>query len=120
MEAKAQTAPLVPYGPHHEKTCLRGFENNNDSDQPAHLGSLISSFVCCILESIISRLAKSKILIFWLVYIAEQAGLNLALQETPKTGFVATAAHIVCNIGHLRTKETREQTKKVVTGRKSV
>ena len=31
-----------------------GFANNKGADQPAHLHSLISAFVICILESIIS------------------------------------------------------------------
>ena len=51
-----------------ENTCLRGFANNKDADQPAHLCSLISAiiirllevpsliraFVICLLESFIS------------------------------------------------------------------
>ena len=78
----------VTYGPRHEKTCLWGFVNNKDADQTAHLRSLISAFVIPFLENFVSRLGE--ILIFWLVYIAEQAVLNLTLQETPKTGFVAT------------------------------
>ena len=42
------------------------------------------------LESIILRLATSKILILYLVYVAEQPGLNLTFSETLKTGFLAT------------------------------
>ena len=49
------------YGPRPEKTCLRWFGNNTGKDQPAHLCSLISAFVIRFLESIISRLATSKI-----------------------------------------------------------
>ena len=60
------------------------------ADQPAHPGRLISTFVIRLLESIISILATSEISIFWLVSEAEQAGLNLTLSETPKTGFVAS------------------------------
>ena len=41
-----------------------GFANNKDADQPAHLRSLIRAFVFRILESIISKLATSKISIF--------------------------------------------------------
>ena len=53
---------LMPlYGPLHEKTCLWGFANNKGADQPVHPHSLISTFVICLLESIISKLAKSKI-----------------------------------------------------------
>ena len=40
------------------------------------------------MESIISRLVTSKISIFHLVSVAEQAGLNLTLSETLKTGFL--------------------------------
>ena len=58
-----------------------------------HLHSLISVLVIRLLESIISRLASklnatSKISIFKQVSVAKQAGWNLALSETPKTGFL--------------------------------
>ena len=52
------------FGPRHKKPCLRGFANNKGADQPAHLRELFSAFVVCLLESIISRLAMSEILIF--------------------------------------------------------
>ena len=40
------------------------FANNKGADPPAHLCSLISTFVIRLLESIISELATSVILIF--------------------------------------------------------
>ena len=80
---------VLSYGPRREKTCLREFANNKGADQPAHLRSLISTFVIRLLKSIISKPAASKILIFMLVPVAEQAGLNLTLWETPKTCFDA-------------------------------
>ena len=49
------------FGPRRKKTCLRGVGNNKGADQPAHQCSLISAFVIRFLESIISRLATSKI-----------------------------------------------------------
>ena len=52
------------YGPRREKTCLGGFANNKDADQPAHPLCLISTFVIRLLESIISRLGMSQIPIF--------------------------------------------------------
>ena len=52
------------YGPRHKKTCLQGFANNKGADQPVHPRSLISTFVIRLLESIISRLPTSEILIF--------------------------------------------------------
>ena len=78
------------YGPRREKTCLRGFANNTGADQPAHPRSLISAFVIRFVESIICKLGTGEISIFWLVPVAKETGLKLALSETPKTGFVAT------------------------------
>ena len=57
--------------------------------QTSYLHSVFSTFVIRLLESITSRLATSKHLIFELVSVAEQAGLNLNLSETMKTGFLA-------------------------------
>ena len=70
----------------------RWFANNKGADQPAHPRSLISAFVIRLLESIIhvSKFAASEILIFELVSVAEQAGLNLTFSEPPKIGFLAT------------------------------
>ena len=42
------------------------------------------------MERIICKLATGEISIFWLVPVAEETGLKVALSETPKTGFVAT------------------------------
>ena len=78
---------LLIIEPQREKTCLLGFANNKGAYQPVHPRSPISAFVIRILESTMSRLATSEILIFWLVSVAEQAGLNLTLSNTPKTGF---------------------------------
>ena len=52
--------------------------------------SLISAFVIYLLGSIISRLTTSEISTFKLVSVAEQAGLNLTLSDTLKTGLVVT------------------------------
>ena len=49
------------FGPHREKTCLGGFANNTDADQPAHPRSLISAFVIRFLEGIICKLATGEI-----------------------------------------------------------
>ena len=40
--------------PGHEKMCLMSYVNNKGADQPAHPRSLISAFVVCCLDSIIS------------------------------------------------------------------
>ena len=55
---------LLVNGPSRNKTCLRGFANNKGADQSAHPCSLISAFVICLLESIISRLATGEVSIF--------------------------------------------------------
>ena len=61
--SKTSTGTFV-YGPRREKTCLWGLANIKGADQPAHVRSLISPFVSHLLESIISRLATSKISLF--------------------------------------------------------
>ena len=55
----------VPYyGLLRKKTCLLGLGNNTGKDQLADPRRLISAFVILLSESIISRLAMSKISIF--------------------------------------------------------
>ena len=46
------------------------------------LSALISTFVICLLESIVSRLVTSRSSILSLVSVAEQTGLTLTLSET--------------------------------------
>ena len=58
------------------------FAKNKSTDQTVHLRSLISACVSHLLESIISKLVKSK---FSILSVAVETGLNLALSETPKT-----------------------------------
>ena len=84
------SSSLVRYGPRREKTCLRRFANNKGADQPAHTRSLIIGFAIRLLESIISKLATSEVSLLYIVSVAEETGLKLALSETPQTGFVAT------------------------------
>ena len=50
---------------------------------------MISTFVLRLLESIISRLATSEILIFYLISVAEETDVHLTLPETLKTDFIA-------------------------------
>ena len=64
--------------------------NSKGADQPAHPHCLASTFVIHLLESIIHKLGRSEILIFYLVSVAEQIGLSLSWSETPKTGFLVT------------------------------
>ena len=73
------------------KPVFGGFANNTGADQPAHPRSLISAFFIRFWESIICKLASDEILIFLLVSVAEETGLKLALSDTPRTGFLATA-----------------------------
>ena len=51
-------------GPRREKNLSSGFANNKDADQPAHLCRLISAFVNRLLESVISKFARSQISTF--------------------------------------------------------
>ena len=61
-----------------------------DIDQPAHLRSLISTFVVRCLDSIIHLLAIAESSRPQLVSAAEQAGLSINWSETLKTGFLVT------------------------------
>ena len=72
------------YGPIRKKACLWVFAKNAGADQPVHPHSLIRAVV---IQNTISRIATCEISIFYLVSVAEQTGLKLALSETPKTTF---------------------------------
>ena len=61
------------------KNLSSGFGNNKDAVQPVHPCSLISTFAIRLLESIVSKLAIREIAFFYLVSVAEQAGLNLTV-----------------------------------------
>ena len=80
-------------GPRCETTCIWGLVNNKGVDQR----SPISTFVICLLESIISRLATNEISIFYLVSVAEHAFLGMNWMETPETGFTMWRS-LPCNI----------------------
>ena len=69
----------LPYGPRRKKTYLSWFAYNKGADQPAHPRRLVSAFVIHFLESVISKLDTGEISIFYLVPVAEETGLSLAL-----------------------------------------
>ena len=75
-----------------------GIVNNKDADQPGHPRSLISTFVIHSYESNISKLATSKISIFQLVSVDEQAGLCMTQSETLEDGFSHEEAQIYIHI----------------------
>ena len=58
--------------------------NNKDADLPAHLRSLISTFLIRSLDSIISIDAISEISRLLLASVAEQAGSSLPGLESPR------------------------------------
>ena len=66
------------------------YANNKGADQPAHPCSLISAFVVCCLDNIISLLAISEISSLYLASVSEQACLSLTWSQTPKSGFLVT------------------------------
>ena len=74
--------------------CLMPYANNKGADQPAHLRSLISTFVVRCLDSVICILAKSKVSRFWLASVVEQAGLNLTCSKIPEVKFSHDEAHM--------------------------
>ena len=88
--------PLHTIGPGHTKTCLMPYANNKDADQPAHPRSLISTFVVRCLDSMICIPALPKVSRFYLVSVAEQAGLNLTWSKIPEDTFSRDIDHIMC------------------------
>ena len=66
------------------------YAKNKGADQPAHLRSLISTFVFRCLDSIISLVSIYEISSLYLASVAVQAGLSIPLSQTPKTGFLLT------------------------------
>ena len=67
--------------------CLMSYANNKGADQPAHLRSLISAFVVCCLDSVMSIVYATKISSLLLASVAEQASLSLTWSEIPEDKF---------------------------------
>ena len=70
------------------------YANNKGADQPAHPCSLISAFVVCCLDSIISLDSIAEILRLQLASVAAQAGLCLAWSKTPEDTFCHVEVHV--------------------------
>ena len=73
-----------------QKNLPSGLATKKGGDKPAHPCRLTSTFVIRFLEGIISKLATHEFSLFLQVSEAEETGLSVALNETPKTGFVAS------------------------------
>ena len=63
------------------------YANNKGTDQPAHPHSLISAFVFCCLDSVMSLVSVTKISSLMLASVAEQASLSLTWSETLEDTF---------------------------------
>ena len=70
------------------------YANNKGTDQPAHPGSLISAFVVCCLDSVMSLVSVTKISSLLLASVAEQASLSWTWSETPEDMFSHDEAHM--------------------------
>ena len=70
------------------KNLLLQYANNKGADQPAHLCSLISTFVVRCLDSIIPLVSISELPSLYLASVAAQVGLSLPWSQTLKTGFL--------------------------------
>ena len=66
---------------------MRKPANNKGANQPAHLRSLISAFVVCYLDSIITLVSISEILSLYIAFEAEQPGLSLTWLQTRRQVF---------------------------------
>ena len=71
------------------------YANNNGPDQPAHLHSLIRTFVVHCLGSMICILAISKVSRFYLAPVTEQAGVNLTWLKITENRFSCDVAHTI-------------------------
>ena len=70
------------------------YANNKGADQPAYSRSLISVFLVRCLDSIITLVSIQEISSFWLVSVAEQAGLSY-LVANPEDRFSRELAHFI-------------------------
>ena len=64
QERTKEPCKSLSHGPRRNKTCLWGFANNKGADQPALPRRLINAFAVRLLESILSKLVSSELLIF--------------------------------------------------------
>ena len=71
--------------------CLMPYANNKCADRPAHLRSLISTFVVRCLDCI---LAISEVSRFQLASVAEHDGLNITWSKIPEYTFSRDEAHM--------------------------
>ena len=69
------------------------YVNNKDADQPAHPRSLISAFVVHCQDSMISKLAKSKLSRLKLVSEAEQVDSSLTWSQTRRQVFSSRGSY---------------------------
>ena len=74
------------------------YVNNKGADQPAHLRSLISTFVVHCLNNIIPLVSISEISGLYLASVVGQAGLSLIWSQTSEDRFscdVAQLSHVI-------------------------
>ena len=82
------------------------YANNKGANQPAHLRSLVSTFVFRCLDSIIPLVSIFEISRLCLASVAAQAGLCLTWSQTTKTGYLTTTLKCFERIS-LNTKTNR-------------
>ena len=70
------------------------YANNKGADQPAHPRSLISAFVVCCLDSIISLVSIPEITSLYIASVTAQVGLSLPWSQTSEDRFACDKAHI--------------------------
>ena len=76
------------------RKCVYFICEHEGADQPAHSHSLISAFVVHCLDRIISLNSVAEISSLYLASVAAQAGLCLALSETPEDTFCRVVARV--------------------------
>ena len=77
-----------------EKCVFKSYAINKGADQPAHLRSLISTFVVRCLNSIMALVSISEISRLYLISVAEQTSLTHTWSKISKDTFSHDVPHI--------------------------
>ena len=80
------------------------YAKNKGANRPVHPRSLINAFVVRSVDSILSLVSRSEISRFYLISIAEQAGLNITWSQTPEDTFSLDGPNFHGEMGYIVNK----------------
>ena len=88
------------------------YANNKGADQPAHLRSLISTFVVPCLDSIIPLVSISEISSLYRASVAAQASM-FYIVATPEDRFSCDEAHLILRTAMILNEPRHDKTNKM-------